>query len=213
MRTLTGLLLTLCATLALAAASPNNTVVIRGSTAAITDASGNLWTINAADQVAVNGTADTTTGGVIEIAYVNGLVYQEATTSNLWWSKSSPSAVWSPSAGSSVSPLPSVSAPSASLNWSAVTLYSNGTAIPSSVAVTYNVYQGTTATSLAKVTTGVTGVTNTITTGLIAGNTYYWAITAVANGLEGAKSNVASKVFPPPTPVNYSPGTTTLTVR
>jgi hypothetical protein len=215
MRIFAGLLLSLFAGLALAAPSPNNTVIIKGSTASITDAATppNIWTINAADQVAVNGVADTTTGGVTEIAYVNGLVYQEATTSNLWWSKTSPTATWAPSAGSSVSPLPAASAPSAILAWSAVTAYSNGSAIPASVAVTYNIYQGTSPTNLVKITTGITAVTSTITVGLVAGSTYYWTISCSANGLEGAQSNVGSKVFPLPTPVILPPGTVTLTVR
>jgi Cellulase (glycosyl hydrolase family 5) len=57
--------------------SANDTVVKAGSTAAITDASGNLWTITSGGQVAVNGAADTTTANVVEIAYVNGVVWQE----------------------------------------------------------------------------------------------------------------------------------------
>src|SRR6185312_7999395 len=52
-------------------ASPNNTVVLAGSKAAITDAAGNAWTITGGGQVVVNGVADTTTGRVIELAYVN----------------------------------------------------------------------------------------------------------------------------------------------
>jgi len=213
------LALSMFSSAALAAASPNNTVIITGSSAAITDAAGNVWTLVpvtgtlAPAQVAVNGTVDATTGTVTEIAYVNGLVYQEATSSNLWWSKTSPTASWSPSAGSAVSPLPAASAPSAILAWSAVTAYSNGSPIPASVAVTYNIYQGTSATSLVKTTTGVTAVTSTITTGLVAGTTYYFAVTASASGLEGAQSNVGSKLIPIPTPVVYPPGTVTLTVR
>ena len=94
----------------------------------------------------------------------------------------------------------------ATLSWSAPTVYSDGTAIPSTVAITYNVYQGTSATSLTKVATGVTAVTDSITTGLADGNTYYWSVTAVANGLEGPQSNVVSKAF-------GTPGAVTLTVK
>jgi hypothetical protein len=46
------------------------------STASITDAQGNAWTIMSA-QVAKNGVVDTTTGGVIRLSYVNAQVWQE----------------------------------------------------------------------------------------------------------------------------------------
>lgn len=85
--------------------SPNDTVVKAGSAAAITDAAGNAWTINAAAQVAVNGTADTTTGNVIELAYVGGAVWQE-NASHLWWGTKGPAAGWSLGGGTSSSPLP-----------------------------------------------------------------------------------------------------------
>jgi hypothetical protein len=88
-----------------AAASPNDTMVLAGSTTAITDASGNAWTIASNGQVAVNGTADTTTANVTELGYVNGTVWQE-NSNNLWWSKTSPTGSWSPSAGTATSPLP-----------------------------------------------------------------------------------------------------------
>ena len=52
--------------------SPDNTVVLAGSTAAITDASGNKWTITSGGQVAINGVVDPVTSGVIELAYVKG---------------------------------------------------------------------------------------------------------------------------------------------
>jgi hypothetical protein len=85
--------------------SANDTVVTAGSTTAIVDASGNTWTITSGGQVAVHGVADTTTANVIELAYVNGAVWQE-NSRHLWWSKTSPSAAWSPPAGTSTSPLP-----------------------------------------------------------------------------------------------------------
>jgi hypothetical protein len=87
--------------------SPDNTVLKAGSVSAITDASGNKWTITAGGQVAVNGVADTTTSGVVEIAYEKGLVWQENTAS-LWWSKTAPSAAWGPAAGTATSPVPVV---------------------------------------------------------------------------------------------------------
>ena len=90
--------------------SANNTVVKIGSTAAITDANSNKWTITAGGQVAVNGATDTTTSGVKELAYVNGTVWQE-NGSNLWWGKTSPTAAWAPDPGTAVSPLPVVTPP------------------------------------------------------------------------------------------------------
>jgi hypothetical protein len=86
-------------------ASANDTAVLAGSVAAITDASGNTWTITAGGQVAVNGVADTTTANVTELAYVNNEVWQE-NTANLWWGKTSPAASWAPAAGTATSPLP-----------------------------------------------------------------------------------------------------------
>ena len=91
--------------------SANNTVVT-GTTAAITDASGNKWTITTGGQVAINGKADTTTGGVIELAYVNGKIWQE-NSSKLWWGETQPNASWAPTAGTATSPLPVPIIPSA----------------------------------------------------------------------------------------------------
>jgi hypothetical protein len=99
-------------------------------------------------------------------------------------------------------------APTATLSWNAVTTYTDGTTIPSSAPVTYNIYQGTSATTLVKVATGVTALTSSISTGLSDGNTYFWAVTAVSGGVEGAQSNVASKAFAAGTP-----GAVTLTVK
>jgi hypothetical protein len=64
------------------ATSPSGTVVTAGSGGSIRDASGNVWTINAAGQVTINGQADTTTSNVIELAYVNGIVWQEVPLSH-----------------------------------------------------------------------------------------------------------------------------------
>jgi hypothetical protein len=87
------------------AGSPNDTMLLAGSSAAITDAAGNTWTITSTGQVAVNGVTDTTTANVTELAYVNKEVWQE-NASNLWWGKTSPSAAWAPGDGTSTSPLP-----------------------------------------------------------------------------------------------------------
>lgn len=99
-------------------------------------------------------------------------------------------------------------APTATLSWTAITTYTDGTTIPSSCPVTYNIYQGTTATTLTKVASGVTTLTSSISTGLTDGNTYFWAVTGVACTIEGAQSNVGSKAF-----AAGIPGTVTLTVK
>lgn len=54
--------------------------------------------------VAINGNADSTTWYVIQLAYVNGVIWQK-NVDNLWWSKTSPGDVWYPTEGTSVSPL------------------------------------------------------------------------------------------------------------
>jgi hypothetical protein len=87
--------------------SANDTVVLAGSTAAITDASGNAWTITSGGQVAVNGAVDAITGGVIELAYVNGTIWQE-NNSDAWYGETAPNDSWSP--GTTTSPLPTASA-------------------------------------------------------------------------------------------------------
>ena len=92
-----------------APASPNDTVVQAGSSATITDANGNAWSIDSAGQVALNGVGDATTWNVIELAYVNGTIWSE-NTSDLWWEKTSLSAPWSPSSGTATSPLTAGSA-------------------------------------------------------------------------------------------------------
>lgn len=83
--------------------SPDKTVVM-GTAGAIVDATGHAWTITSAALVAVNGVPDTTTAGVLELAYVGGTVWQENNAA-LWWGKTSPTAAWLPNAGTAVSPL------------------------------------------------------------------------------------------------------------
>ncbi len=85
--------------------SANDTVLLSGAATPIVDASGNQWTITSTGQVAVNGTADASTTGVKELAYVDGKVWQE-NTANLWWGKTTPTAAWGPDTGTSASPLP-----------------------------------------------------------------------------------------------------------
>ncbi|MEA2790366.1 MAG: hypothetical protein QOG73_2772 [Acetobacteraceae bacterium] len=87
--------------------SSNKTFVGPGQT--IVDPRGNVWTITATGQVAVNGTVDSTTANVTHLAYANGLVWQE-NTHDLWWSKASPAGQWTPLAGTAAVPFPIVSA-------------------------------------------------------------------------------------------------------
>jgi hypothetical protein len=90
-------------------ASPDKATVMAGSTASLTDASGNQWSITAGGQVAVNGVADSSTANVTELAYVGGKIWQE-NAGKLWWGKTDPTAAWGPSSGTATSPLPPASA-------------------------------------------------------------------------------------------------------
>jgi len=83
-------------------ASANKTVVTNGFQAII-DAAQNTWSI-ADGQVDVNGHLDPTTKNVIELAYTGGAVWQE-NSDHLWWMKASPSDQWSPTSGTSNSPV------------------------------------------------------------------------------------------------------------
>lgn len=74
-------------------ASPDKTDLVAPTAALITDASANTWGITSS-QVVVNGTPDATTNGVVELAYVSGLIWQKNLSSD-WYSKSSPGATWS----------------------------------------------------------------------------------------------------------------------
>ena len=56
-----------------------------GSTAAITDAAGNRWTISSSNTVLENGQPAASTGNVAEIAYVDKTVWTE-NTANQWYS-------------------------------------------------------------------------------------------------------------------------------
>jgi hypothetical protein len=72
-------------------------------------------------------------------------------------------------------------AATATVSWIAPTTNTNGTAI--SGALTYNVYQ-----NAVKVQSGVAGLTATVTTGLTAGSTQCFSVSAVEAGVEGAQS-------------------------
>jgi hypothetical protein len=70
----------------------------------LVDAAHHLWGIDARGVITVDGIEDSTSAGVIELAYVSGLMWQE-NGSNLWWSKTAPSAAWLPPAGTATAPL------------------------------------------------------------------------------------------------------------
>lgn len=88
-------------------------------------------------------------------------------------------------------------APSAALSYTAPATNTDGSAI--SGTLTYNIYQGLTG-ALVKVQSAVTGLSVTITTGLTAGTTQCFAVTAVEGGVESAQSNTACVAIPKPIP-------------
>ena len=85
----------------------------------------------------------------------------------------------------------------ATWSWTAPTSYTDGTPIPSTTTLTYNLYIGTAgkgSESPTPVQTGITGLTAT-TTGYAAGQAVCGTLTAVANGQEGPHSQEACKSF------------------
>ncbi|MEA2740362.1 MAG: hypothetical protein QOH05_3669, partial [Acetobacteraceae bacterium] len=164
-----------------ATASPNDTMVLAGATNAITDASGNTWTITSTGQVAVNGTADSTTANVNELAYVNNEVWQE-NTSNLWWGKTSTTAAWAPGAGTSTSPLP---APITIASGTTSATVSQSEVSVVATAGTHMVFVTGSGNVLS-----LSGGANTITdTG--GGNTYI--LPAAGNGTDSFTSNILTQ--------------------
>jgi len=91
--------------------SPDDTVIFPNS-GMIMDNAGNAWDIDSQARIEMNGNVDPNTANVTEMAFVNGVVWQE-NASNLWWSwnPNSPDNYngWSPSSGTSTSPLPTSS--------------------------------------------------------------------------------------------------------
>lgn len=60
-----------------AGTSPDNTVLLLGSTAAIVDSRGQDWTITSGGQIAINGKTDASTANVTELAWEKGVMWQE----------------------------------------------------------------------------------------------------------------------------------------
>lgn len=88
--------------------------------------------------------------------------------------------------------------------------WADGTDIPTSTALSYNLYQGVgPGTPKTKVGT-ITTTTGNITTGLLSGNNYCFQVTAFLTGqeatTESARSNEACKAF-------NNIGTVTITVQ
>lgn len=97
----------------------------------------------------------------------------------------------------------------ANLSWAAETVNTDGT--PVTPPITYNLYQGASATSLAKVQSGLTSPAATVTTGLPIGTTQFFAVSAVEDGVESALSAPVSVAIPIPTPAAPTGLTVTLT--
>jgi len=84
------------------AIDPN--VIMAGAGLSVRDARGNSWSI-VNGQIAVNGVADPTTRGVMELALQNGQIWQR-NYAGVWWSKSAPDDAWSPPDGTRINPVP-----------------------------------------------------------------------------------------------------------
>lgn len=82
----------------------------------------------------------------------------------------------------------------ATISWDAVTQNTDGSPIVG--AVTYDLYQGNSPTTLAKVQTGLTGLSANVTTGLTPGATEFFSVSAVAEGQESAEAVPVSKAIP-----------------
>jgi hypothetical protein len=86
--------------------SANDTVVLAGSTAAITDAAGDAWTITSKGQTAYNGVAQGDTAGVTEIAFVGGVMWEEDTAGQWYTMMSGNGQSVTITTGPTSSPLP-----------------------------------------------------------------------------------------------------------
>ena len=79
--------------------SVNNATIAAGSPSTLVDANGNLWGLVKGDnahgyQVTVDGAVDPTTANLVQMAIVNGTIWQE-NTAGLWYSKTTPASSWS----------------------------------------------------------------------------------------------------------------------
>jgi hypothetical protein len=184
-------------------ASPIGTVVEAGESSTITDNAGNIWGINAAAQVTVNGAADPTTAEVTAIGWDGTLVWQENADGG-YWSKTAPTAAWiagtPPAAlvgmgGTQTPPPPSGgTAPlnvmvtgqgdgSASLAWTA----------PSPAPASYKVYRnGAKIASVTATSYNDGDAPNTLYAGFNgAASPYAYSVTAVTAGVESAQAQAS----------------------
>ncbi len=81
--------------------SANDASVAVGSLATLVDANGNVWglaKVNGANgyQVTVDGAVDATTANLVQLALVDGTIWQQ-NTAGLWYSKTTPASGWSQS--------------------------------------------------------------------------------------------------------------------
>ena len=90
--------------------------------------------------------------------------------------------------------------PTAVVRYQAPTLNTDGTAITATL--TYNIYQGPQGGTLVKVQTGLTGLSAVVSTGLVAGTTQCFAVTAVAGSQESSMSTSACAAVNASTPGN-----------
>lgn len=206
------MILALLPLIALAAAtpSPNDSTVVAPSTATLIDANGIAWGINQAAcpapfaagskaQVVKGGVADIQTCSVIELAIVNGVVWQK-NLAGMWYPYTGTGTnPWG--ANQTTSPLPTLLG-TATLTWVAPTTYTNGA--PITGALTYNVYRGATAAALTKLTS-VTGLTYIDQAGSATPTTYFYAVTAVQPGVESAETPTVSDTIQAPSLIPSPP--------
>jgi hypothetical protein len=96
------------------------------------------------------------------------------------------------------------------LSWTAPTTNTDGSAITG--ALTYNLYRGTSATVLTKMTT-VTGLTFTDHAGSASPVTYFYAVSAVEAGQESKESNTVTVTLAAATLTPSAPTNVTLTAQ
>lgn len=91
----------------------------------------------------------------------------------------------------------------ATITFSPVTTYTDGSVIPVTVSVSYRIYQGVRGSAKTLVAT-ITAPTTTISTGLQPGVEYCFQASAAAGGVESALTNEGCKLMPPLTPSSFT---------
>ena len=93
------------------------------------------------------------------------------------------------------------------ISFTAPTTYTDGSAIASGTAISYNVMQAPKGATLVKVAT-ITTTSTTITTGIVPGTEYCFGVTAVIAGQESGPSGTVCKLTP-----QLVPSAVVITVR